>query len=85
MAKKRRAANRASSVCYEKSVLDYALEDAAALQNKLGTSDRRKLEEYLTSVREIEQRVVRAEQDNRTQASAKLVGPTGIPKENRGM
>jgi hypothetical protein len=39
------------------SVLDAVLEDAGALQRQLGAHDREKLDEYLTSVREIEQRV----------------------------
>jgi hypothetical protein len=40
-----------------KSVLDYVLEGASALQRKLGTSDRKKLDQYLDSVRSLEKRV----------------------------
>ena len=43
------------------SVLDLVAEDAAALKAQLGQTDRRKLDEYLSSVREIEQRIVNAE------------------------
>lgn len=43
------------------SVLDLVAEDAAGLKSRLGQTDRRKLDEYLTSVREIEQRIVQAE------------------------
>jgi hypothetical protein len=46
---------------YRKSVLDFILEDARSLERQLGAADRRKLDEYLTSVREIEQRIERAE------------------------
>ncbi|HEU0033948.1 MAG TPA: DUF1552 domain-containing protein [Kofleriaceae bacterium] len=42
---------------YRKSVLDYALDDATALRDQLGRTDQLKLDEYLTSVREVEQRV----------------------------
>ena len=42
---------------YRTSVLDAALEDAAALDAKLGVTDRAKLDEYLTSVRELETRI----------------------------
>jgi hypothetical protein len=42
---------------YRLSVLDYALEDATALKAKLGTSDRKKVEQYLDSVRDLETRV----------------------------
>jgi hypothetical protein len=44
-----------------KSLLDFALDDAHRLQQNLGTTDSRKLDEYLTSVREIEQRIERSE------------------------
>jgi hypothetical protein len=42
---------------YQKSVLDFVLEDARSLQSKLGVKDRRKLDEYLSSVRELEVRI----------------------------
>lgn len=42
---------------YEHSILDFVSEDARALQGRLGTTDRRKLDEYLTSVRELERRI----------------------------
>ncbi len=40
-----------------KSVLDFVLGDANALQRNLGSTDRQKLDEYLTSLREIEVRL----------------------------
>jgi hypothetical protein len=42
-----------------RSVLDFVRDDAASLQRDLAGSDRQKLDEYLTSVREIERRVER--------------------------
>jgi hypothetical protein len=45
-----------------KSVLDFALEDANQLKGRLGATDQRKLDEYLSTVRELEQRINRAEQ-----------------------
>lgn len=39
------------------SVLDYALDDAAALQSKLGATNRTKMEQSLDSVRDLELRV----------------------------
>jgi len=45
---------------YRRSVLDYVLDDTRGLSNRLDEADRRKLDEYLTSVREIEQRIERA-------------------------
>ncbi|HWN93707.1 MAG TPA: DUF1552 domain-containing protein [Methylomirabilota bacterium] len=44
-----------------KSILDFVLDDARQLQRGLGGSDKQKLDEYMTSVREIEQRIENAE------------------------
>ena len=43
-----------------RSVLDFVREEARGLQTDLGTTDRRKLDEYFTAIRDIEQRVERA-------------------------
>ena len=45
-----------------KSILDDVLAEAKSLDKKLGARDQEKLDEYLTSVRETEQRVGRLEQ-----------------------
>ena len=42
---------------YRKSVLDFVSSDAKRLQSKLGKTDQRKVDEYFTSVRELEQRI----------------------------
>ncbi|MFV1967816.1 MAG: DUF1552 domain-containing protein [Pirellulaceae bacterium] len=42
---------------FRQSVLDLVAEDAAQLRRRLGKTDRRKLDEYFTSVRELEQRL----------------------------
>ncbi|NNC89059.1 MAG: DUF1552 domain-containing protein [Akkermansiaceae bacterium] len=44
-----------------RSILDFVKDDARAMQKRLGQNDRRKLDEYMTGVREIEQRIERAE------------------------
>jgi hypothetical protein len=46
---------------YRRSLLDYVAEDAQQLKGRLGGTDQRKLDEYLTGVREIEQRLARVE------------------------
>lgn len=43
------------------SLLDRVLDQANTLNNNLGAADREKLDEYLTSVREVEQRIEKAE------------------------
>ncbi|MCA8987221.1 MAG: DUF1552 domain-containing protein [Planctomycetaceae bacterium] len=42
---------------YRSSILDVVMSDAKGLQQQLGKTDREKLDEYFTSVREIEQRI----------------------------
>jgi len=42
---------------YDRSVLDAVLADASSLESKLGTSDRQKLDQYMTGVRELEMRL----------------------------
>ena len=64
---------------YNRSILDFVLEDARQLKSNLGVTDQRKLEEYLTAVREIELRIEQAEKFAASQPDYKK--PTGIPKE----
>jgi hypothetical protein len=47
---------------YRKSVLDYVLDDAHRMEGNLDAADRRKLDEYLTAVRDLETRIERAAQ-----------------------
>lgn len=42
---------------YKSSILDFVMEDAKQLQKNLGATDRRKLDEYLTAVRDVEARI----------------------------
>ncbi len=58
---KERAANLGQRYASKKSVLDFVEQDAKAMQKYLGRSDRHKLDEYLTGVREIERQVEKAE------------------------
>jgi hypothetical protein len=52
------AALQARRRAYQASVLDYVRGDATRLQGVLGATDRAKLDEYLTAVRELERRVM---------------------------
>jgi Protein of unknown function (DUF1552) len=60
------------------SVLDFVLDDAQALGRQLGRHDHQKLDEYLTSVREIERRIQQAEQHTDVPNPA-VDTPAGIP------
>ncbi len=62
---------------YQKSILDFVLEDAKQLQANLGYTDRRKLDEYLTAVRELEEQIEHAEKFATALPDADR--PTGIP------
>jgi len=54
-------AERAKRDAKRKSVLDFVREDTADLKGKLGANDQRKLDEYFSSVRDVEQRIQKAE------------------------
>lgn len=62
---------------YRKSVLDFVRDDAERLQARLGKTDRRKMDEYLTGVRELERQVDLAA---RTAACA-VVSPPEPPQD----
>jgi len=64
---------------YQKSILDFVMDDAKALQKRLGVKDQQKLDEYFTGVREIEKRIELA---GRTVTAPKgFEAPTGIPQD----
>jgi len=65
---------------HRKSILDFVADDANELKRKLGYTDNRKLDEYLTAVRELEMRIEQAEKFS--SALPDFSKPTGIPKEN---
>lgn len=69
---------RARRLRYRRSILDLVGERTAELVAGLGPTDKRKLDEYLTSIREIERRIERAEQDL-TGLTPAIDKPTGIP------
>ncbi|MBX3411894.1 MAG: DUF1552 domain-containing protein [Pirellulales bacterium] len=64
---------------YRKSVLDFVRDDASRLQRRLGKTDNRKLEEYLSGVRELELRIQRAGEEVAIE-QPDMEKPTGIPK-----
>lgn len=69
---------RARRLRYRKSILDMAREDTRQLVSTLGPNDKRKMDEYLTSVREIELRIEKAEKETK-QVSPGIEKPSGIP------
>lgn len=73
--------NRQKRDHYRQSILDMVQADADQLQQKLGKTDRRKLDEYFTSVREIEQRLERAASDSAKIVIPDMDLPDGVPKD----
>jgi hypothetical protein len=74
-------ANQAKRDRYRKSILDLVADDAKQLQGRLGTTDRRKVDEYLTAVREIERRIARVEV--KADVAPDFAVPKGIPDDYR--
>lgn len=67
---------------YRKSILDSVLEEANGLKRSLGQSDQRKLDEYMYSVREVENRLGRADLVVKTDGDrVDYARPAGVPKE----
>jgi hypothetical protein len=65
---------------YETSILDYVSEDTRRLTGQLGRSDHHKIDEYLSSVREIERRIQLSEKDDPARAPS-IEKPNGIPAD----
>ena len=64
---------------HERSILDFALEDAHRLQHKLGYTDRMKVEEYLQAVRDLEKRIEKSETSEVPRP--KYNRPEGVPSD----
>ncbi len=71
-------AERARLTENRKSVLDYVNEQTRGLASSLGAPDRRKIDEYMAAIRDIETRIARAESDNR-EIAPEMEKPTGVP------
>jgi len=64
---------------YRRSILDFVTGDARKLQSSLGPTDRRKLEEYLSSIRDVEQQLEKAEKENVVNPG--MDKPYGVPPD----
>jgi hypothetical protein len=71
---------RARRARLQKSILDFVAEDTRKLQTDLGPTDRRKLDEYLGSIRSIEKQIEKAEHDN-AQIEPGMDKPYGVPAD----
>lgn len=74
------AETRARRANYRKSILDSAREETSRLLGQVGPSDRHKLDEYLTTIRDLEKRIQQAERSAPT-ATPDFDKPSGIPSD----
>ena len=64
----------------DKSILDMLTNQMAALRRQLGPSDRLRLDQYSSNIREIEQRITKVEARNLSGEGRELPGaPAGVP------
>ena len=76
-----RAANLKRRQEEQRSVLDFVMEDARAMQRRLGRRDQDKLDQYLTGVRDLETRIQQAERFGEVRDPG-AESPPGIPPEH---
>jgi hypothetical protein len=65
----------------DRSILDSAMASVAALKKRLGIADQQVMSDYLESVRDVEQRIQRAERTSAESPLPTVVQPMGIPDE----
>jgi hypothetical protein len=70
---------RAKRQRYNKSILDFVRDDAETLRGRLGISDQRKFDEYLTAVRELEVRIEKSDNAAESETVAGFPRPAGVP------
>ena len=71
---------RARRRATDRSILDMLTEQIASVSRSLGASDRQRLDQYATNIREIEQRIARIEERNLSGEMRELPGaPAGVP------
>lgn len=67
---------------YRKSILDFVRSDARKLHNALGTDDKRKLDEYLYAVRDVEKRIANVDKLDQIEIEVPdYPRPEGIPRD----
>ncbi|HEX3879593.1 MAG TPA: DUF1552 domain-containing protein [Bryobacteraceae bacterium] len=72
-------ADRLKRMEQDRSILDYVNGDVARLEPKLGARDKGKLDEYFESIRDIERRIQKAEQQTEIKTPL-MQRPAGIPE-----
>jgi hypothetical protein len=73
-------AERSRREVARKSLLDFIRDDSKSLMNRVGTDDRQKLDEYFTSIRDIEVRMERSSKLPAPRVPDGVTPPTGVPE-----
>lgn len=71
---------RLARLAQDKSILDFVRADVARLAPGLGNRDKSKLDEYLESIRDIERRIQKVEQQSASIKLPVMERPVGIPE-----
>ena len=74
-------AERQARLDEQRSLLDYVTGSIDRAQSKLGARDRVKLSNYLDSIRDVERRIEKAEQQNAEMRLPEMERPSGIPAD----
>jgi Protein of unknown function (DUF1552) len=69
----------------DRSVLDAVLDDAKSYRSTVSTADQRRLDEYLSSVREVEQRIDQAGEAGRLQGWRPTLARPDVPRPADGI
>jgi hypothetical protein len=70
---------RAKRTQQDRTILDYVLGDLARMRTGLGIRDKNKLDEYLDSIRDIERRIQKSEEQSAAMKMPSIERPIGIP------
>jgi hypothetical protein len=70
---------RARRMADRRSILDLAKDQTQRILGDLGSTDRRKMDEYLTAVREVESKIQRAEMEGVVEVAPEFERPSGVP------
>jgi hypothetical protein len=64
----------------DRSILDYVTREVSALKASVSASDKARLDEYIENIREIERRITRIEEQNKSGEARELpMAPVGVP------
>ena len=73
------AKDRTAELKKNGSILDWVTDDMSRLQRKLGSGDKNKVSKYLDTIRELERRIQKAEEQTAESVLPDLDRPVGVP------